>query len=229
MTNDNKTDDKTVDIQQQVTDFLKQNPDFFQKNPDVLEAIQLPHQSGSAVSLVERQVNLLRERNIEMRTRLNNMFETARDNDRLFEKTKQLVLHLLEAQDLQSAVDTLFRTLGEDYQIEHYSLLLIGDKQQLPPSRAKVVSSKQANSQIGTLLKSNRAICGTLRQDELSFLFGEQAFQIGSVAVVPLAGTSTFGVLAIGNSDPQYYRSSMGTLFLSYIAEVLNRILPRFL
>jgi uncharacterized protein YigA (DUF484 family) len=36
-------------------------------------------------------------------------------------------------------------------------------------------------------------------------------------------------MLSIGNRDPQYYRSSMGTLFLSYIAEVLNRLLPKYL
>jgi uncharacterized protein YigA (DUF484 family) len=36
------------------------------------------------------------------------------------------------------------------------------------------------------------------------------------------------GVLAIGSRDPQHYKSSVGTLFLSYIADVLSRLLPRF-
>jgi uncharacterized protein len=60
-------------------------------------------------------------------------------------------------------------------------------------------------------------------------LFGrEQGEQIGSTAVVALIHQGLHGVLAIGSRDPQYYKSSVGTLFLSYIAEVLARVLPRF-
>ena len=72
-------------------------------------------------------------------------------------------------------------------------------------------------------------MCGTLGSKELEFVFGNHASEIGSVAVVPLMHGSAFGLLAIGNRDPNYYRSSMGTLFLGYIAEVLNRLLPKYL
>ena len=172
---------------------------------------------------------MLRERNLEMRSRLGNMLESARANDKLFEKTKRLVLRLLEAQDLNSVVETLYDSLGTDYQIENYSLLLLGDKHEIPQSTAKVVGLDQAQNQIGALLRTNRAICGIIRQEEMAFLFGENAFQIGSVAAVPLSHGTTFGILAIGHSDPQYYRSSMGTLFLTYIADILNRIMPKML
>lgn len=230
MSNDDKTIINAVDLQEaQVTAYLKDNLDFFESRPDILEMMSLPHASGGAVSLVERQVSVLRERNLEMRTRLSNMLESAHANDKLFEKTKRLVLRLLEADDLQTVVDTLYDSLKTDYQVEQYSLLLLGDKQQISASPAKVVGLDQAQSQVGTLMRTNRAICGILRQEELSFLFGENAFQVSSVAAVPLSHGTTFGILALGNSDPQHYRSSMGTLFLSYIAEVLNRTMPKFL
>ncbi len=230
MTDKHKTTVNGAELQEaQVTTYLREHPEYFENHPDVLELMRLPHESGSAVSLVERQVSVLRERNMEMRARLSNMLDTARANDKLFEKTKRLVLRLLDADDLQSIVDILSHSLSTDYAVEHFSLLLLGDKQEIAETSAKVVGLDQAQSQIGTLLRTNRAICGILRQEELSFLFGEHAFQVGSVAAVPLSHGTTFGVLAIGNSDPQYYRSSMGTLFLSYIAEVLNRIIPRYL
>jgi len=230
MSKDKKTIINATELQRaQILTYLQENPEFFEEHPELLEAIRLPHESGQAVSLIERQVSVLRERNLEMRSRLTNMLESARANDKLFEKTKRLVLRLLEAEDLNTIVETLYQSLGTDYQVENYSLLLLGDKRALPESTAKVVGLDQAQSQIGTLLRTNRAICGILRQEELTFLFEENAFQVGSVAAVPLSHGTTFGILAIGHSDPQYYRSSMGTLFLTYIAEILNRTMPKFL
>ena len=61
------------------------------------------------------------------------------------------------------------------------------------------------------------------------FLFGDQGSKVGSVAAVPLRYDNLYGILAIGKSDPNFYKSSMGTLFLSYIAEILNRLIPHYL
>ena len=213
----------------QIKDYLKNNPDFFMEYPDLIELIQLPHESGAAVSLIERQVSTLRERNQEMRERINMLLEAAKTNDKLFEKTKRLVISLLEANDLSTLVDTLSESLGTDFQVEFHSLILFGDQQALPACNTKVVGMDQANSQIGTLLRTNRPISGVLGSEELNFLFEDQATDVGSVAAVPLSHGSIFGIIAIGNSDPNYYRSSMGTLFLSYIGDALNRIVPKML
>ena len=227
MTTDTNIDESlTAD---QIKDYLKNNPDFFIEYPDLIELIQLPHESGAAVSLIERQVSTLRERNQEMRQRINSLLEAAKTNDKLFEKTKRLVISLLEADDLSTLVDTLSESLGTDFQVEFHSLILFGDQQALPACNTKVVGMDQANSQIGTLLRTNRPISGILGSEELNFLFEEQAAEVGSVAAVPLSHGSIFGIIAIGNSDPNYYRSSMGTLFLSYIGDVLNRIAPKML
>ena len=211
--------------EEQVCEFLSAETGFFDRHPELLESIELPHESGKAVSLIERQISVLRDRNLEMRSRLNNLLETARANDTLFEKTKRLVLALLETDNLTKAIDTLCDSLKNDFQIEHYQLILFSAENSLP-TQARIVSLDQGSQAIGGLLRSNRATCGVLRDKELSFLFEEQAEAIKSVAVVPLNNGNTFGVLAIGSSDPLYYKSSMGTLFLSYIAEVLNRVLP---
>lgn len=227
MTENTKTEEHiTV---HQVKDYLQQHPEFFSDYPDLLELIRLPHESGAAISLVERQVSLLRERNNEMREHVTSLLGAAKINDKLFDKTKRLVISLLDAKDLSTLVDTLSESLGTDFQVGFHSLILFGDKQTLPTCNTKVVGMDQANSQIGTLLRTNRPICGVLDNDELDFLFGNQSKNIGSVAAVPLSHGSVFGILAIGNTDPNYYRSSMGTLFLSYIAEVLNRVTPRLL
>ena len=227
MTTDTNIDERlTAD---QIKDYLKKNPDFFMEYPDLIELIQLPHESGAAVSLIERQISTLRERNQEMRERINILLAAAKTNDKLFEKTKRLIISLLEANDLSTLVDTLSESLGTDFQVEFHSLILFGDQQTLPACNTKVVGMDQANSQIGTLLRTNRPISGVLGSEELNFLFEGQAAEVGSVAAVPLSHGSIFGIIAIGNSDPNYYRSSMGTLFLSYIGDALNRIAPKML
>jgi len=212
-----------------VREFLRDNPSFLDKNTDILETLVLPHNSGKAVSLVERQVGVLRDRNKEMRSRLDNMLQTAHDNDLLFEKTKRLVLNLLEAKTLGALVEAVYDSLGKDYGIEFYSLTLLGDDKKLPRTMARIASMDKANERVGTLLGANREVCGILREDEMVFLFGERGHQVGSVAAVPLRYDSLYGILAVGNSDPNFYKSSMGTLFLSYIAEILNRVLPNHL
>jgi uncharacterized protein YigA (DUF484 family) len=216
-------------IEKVVREFLRGNPDFLDKNTDILETMVLPHNSGKAISLVERQVGVMRDRNSEMRSRLDNMLQTAKENDLLFEKTKRLVLNLLEAKTLGALVEAVYDSLGKDYGIEFYSLTLFGDEKKLPRTMAQIASTEKANERVGTLIGANRAVCGILREDEMMFLFGERGRQVGSVAAVPLRYDSLYGILAVGNRDPNFYKSSMGTLFLSYIAEILNRVLPNHL
>ncbi len=226
----NDTDNKSMVSAAQVAAYLAENPDFFAQHEKLLADIELPHHSGSAISLVERQVSVLRERNMDMRHRLSNLLDNARDNDRLFDKTKRLILQFLENQDLSQVVDTLFYSFESDFQIHHTRLILLGNAGILPTStKANIITLNEARENIPALLKTNRAFCGALGPKETTFIFGDDASDIGSAATVPLLHGTTFGLLAIGSRDPEYYRSSMGTLFLGYIAEALNRLLPRYL
>ena len=211
---------------QDVVAYLRANPAFFAEHDDLLLELQVPHQRGDSVSLVERQLKLLRDRNIEMRHRLSQLMDVARDNDRLFEKTRRLILALMDATSLEDLVMSVEDSLRQDFQVPFVSLILFGDNA-MPVGRW--VSAGEAQTAIGGLLTEGKSVSGSLREHELDFLFGEeQRKQIGSTAVVAIAHQGVHGVLAIASRDPQHYKSSVGTLFLSYIAEVLGRLLPRF-
>jgi uncharacterized protein YigA (DUF484 family) len=191
-----------------VAAYLEAHPDFFVEHEDLLATMRIPHRRGDTVSLVEHQMKILRERNIEMRHRLSHLMDVARDNDRLFDKTRRLILALMDASTLEDVV-----------------MILFGDNA-MPVGRW--VTHADAQTAIGGLLTENKSVSGSLREHELDFLFGEeQRKQIGSTAVVAIAHQGVHGVLAIASRDPQHYKSSVGTLFLSYIAEVTGRVLPR--
>lgn len=208
-----------------VAAYLRLHPEFFIDHDELIPELRIPHQRGDTVSLVERQVKLLRERNIEMRHRLSQLMDVARDNDRLFDKTRRLVLDLLDAASLEEVVSAVEDSLRREFQVPFVSLILFSDT---PTPVGRSVSSAEAHQAIGGLLAGGKTICGVLREHELNFLFGEQGSQVGSAAVVALSHQGLHGVLAIGSADPQHYKSSLGTLFLGYIAEVLARVVPGF-
>ncbi|MFT5032467.1 MAG: hypothetical protein ACI9OO_000398 [Bacteroidia bacterium] len=222
--------DKSKDSpsEEDVARYMRNHPGFFLKHEDLLADITLAHDTGKAVSLLERQVSILRDRNMEMRTRLSGLLENAQHNDILFEKTKALILSLLEARRADELADTFCRTLTENFDVDAASLIVFGNPG-ISNTRLRVTSADDAGKHIGSILKNNKAICGVLRENENRYLFAEKAASIGSAAVVPLHNSRPLGIVAIGSNDPQHFQSSMGTLFLSYIAEVINRTLPRLM
>ncbi|VVP72381.1 hypothetical protein PS910_01072 [Pseudomonas fluorescens] len=209
-----------------VARYLRANPTFFAGHDELLGELHIPHQRGDSVSLVERQLKLLRDRNIEMRHRLSQLMDVARDNDRLFDKTRRLILDLLDANSLEEVVMAVEDSLRQEFKVPFVSLILFGENA-TPVGRW--VNSAEAHQAIGGLLGSGKTVSGNLRDHELDFLFGaDQRKEVGSSAVATLDYQGLHGVLAIGSHDPQHYKSSVGTLFLSYIAEVLGRVVPRF-
>ncbi len=225
-----KTFNRTNDTikEDNVVQYLRSHKDFFLKHTDLLAEIDLPHHSGQAVSLVEKQVSILRERNIEMRQRLSNLLDNARENDRLFDRTKRLVLALLECRTLEEFVSALYYSFNNEFNI-HYTRLILFGSNGVNVGDARLESMQTARQAIGERLKNGKAVSGGIDIKEMQFLFDNDAQNIGSAAMVVLTRGDILGVLAIGNQDPSYYHSSMGTLFLGYIGEVLNRLLPKYL
>lgn len=209
----------------EVAKYLADNPDFFSRHGDLLADLSLPHESGEAISLVEKQVSVLRERNMDMRHRLSNLLDNARENDKLFDKTKRLVLALLEGRRAEDTLNALHYSFDKDFQIQ-FTRLVLFRPQAGKLGQARCVTLADAKAPLGRILKTQKAFCGQLANEEKAYLFGEQAPLVASAALVPLMHGTCYGLLVVGNRDANYYRSSMGTLFLSYIAEVLNRVLP---
>lgn len=219
------TDDSQLSAEQ-VAAFLRQNPEFFQQRSDLLELMRLPDPRGPAVSLLERQAAILRERNQELRQRLNGLIEVARENDQLFEHTQRLTLALLEAHSTDKLLRQLLRHLEDDFRSDAIALLLhdretklLGDVRK----QVRFVDPEDLPRPLTPLLRTGNAVCGVLRTEELQALFQEHAEQIRSAAVVPLEYQGRLGVLAIGSRDAMHFRSTMGTLFITHIGEVLSR------
>ncbi len=210
-----------------VAEYLAQHPDFFMQHKPLLEVMAVPHESGRAISLIERQTSLLRDRNQQLTVHLSDLIDTARHNDSQFDKTKRMVLSLLDSATLDDVAVALEESLCRDFYGDETSLVLFSDRP-LNVNNLRILPRATAGV-IEPLMTTNLPTCGQLQLIENRFLFEDAAVKVQSAAVIPLVKGETIGLLAIGSYDPYYFQSSQGTLFLSYVGEVLSRVASRIM
>ncbi|MCP4595478.1 DUF484 family protein [Neptuniibacter sp.] len=211
----------------QVAEFLQAHPDFFSRNAKLLEKLHVPHETGRAVSLIERQTTVLREKNQNLTAHLSDLIDIARHNDLQFEKTKRMVLALLEAETLDDIAVAIDESLCQDFQSDTTALVLFTEKP-LDVNNLRLMLREDAGT-ISNLIATNLPSCGRLSEAENRFIFADESIKVQSAAVVPLVQGETLGLLAVGSYDPNYFSSSQGTVLLSYVGEVLSRVASRVL
>ncbi len=208
---------------QAIIEHLRADPGFFQRHSGLLSELNLPHDSGKAISLVERQVAILRERNMQMRKRMNELLQAAKDNDELFAKTRTLTLELLNVQTWHELNEVLATYVLADFQADFVCCHLMN----LPVFLDHLVSH-EADPPYQRLVPNSVPACTPLRAEELARLFPAQSHQSdGSAVLAPLSWEHGEGCLIIGSRHTNRFTSDMDTLFVTYIGEVLSRVIQR--
>ncbi len=213
-----------------VAHYLQQNPEFFENHLPLLARLRLPHARGSStISLVERQVEVLRERHAALEQKLADFVIVARANDAVAEKLHRFTRRLLRAQTRQSAIEQLEASLREDFDSFHSVLVLIGTQDTVEPQRfVRVVSAEDVNlKSFESLFTSGKPRCGQARDSQREFLFAADAPDIGSVALVPLGEHGSLGLLALGSTDRDRFHPGMSTDFLARLADLISDVLSR--
>jgi uncharacterized protein len=215
-----------------VADYLQTFPDFFERHAALLAKLHLPHRrdSGATVSLVERQVEVLRDRNQTLERKLNELVDVARANDALSERIHRLTQRLFGARALSDTVSAVETSLREDFDARNAVLLLFVEAaRELEPSRfLRMANPAGAEMKsFESLLQSGKPRCGQIRDAQRDFLFGKDCVEIGSVALVPLGAKGALGLLAIGANDAAHFNPGMSTEFLSRIGELVAFALMR--
>ena len=235
-----KTNSQTDNAQaalsdESVANFLTNNPDFFHRNPTILAEMSLPHQSGNATSLIERQVAILRERGIQTRHKLGELIEAAKENDSLLNTTQSLVIDLINADSLNNIFTLLQTELHKKFTIESASVTLISDaetQQQYSIAADFFQNSSAAEQTISGIVNNNQSLCGSLREAEAAFIFSDTKFAIGSAAIASnkierSTGSDIIVMLAVAHHSADHYNSDAGTLFLDYLCDILTALVKR--
>jgi uncharacterized protein YigA (DUF484 family) len=188
--------------------------------------------TGSTVSLVERQVEVLREQKTDADRRLAEFIAVARANDQLAERIHRFTRRLLRAPSAVVALTSLEASLREDFDAFHSVLLLSAPIESLRKANyepfLRAVAADDANFRsFEALLATGKPRCGQVRDTQRDFLFGPEAASIGSVALVPLGDNGSVGLLALGSAERERFHPGMSTEFLKRMGELITDSLLR--
>lgn len=217
-----------------VAEYLQRYPDYFERNGALLAKLRLPHlrDAGATVSLVERQVEVLRERNQSLERKLKELVDVARSNDALADRIHRLSQRLIRAHSLLETINAVEASLREDFEAMHAVLVLFIDEARSVGTAAGrfLRTDDPGSAEIKTfdsLLQAGKPRCGQIRDAQRDYLFGKDSIEIGSVALTPLGPKGELGILAIGASDSERFHPGMSTEFLSRIGELVTYALVR--
>ncbi len=203
----------------QVAAWLVEHPEIFVRNPWLLEHLTVPHQCGDAVSLIERQVALLRRTNRDLCRQIENLVHVARANDALLANMHRLTLALLEARCLDEAVSLVEEALRERFRIEGVTLRFFPDCGF--PAGAGLSLPEDVVESFRHLFAVGEAYVGTPQKRYRTILFPKEIL-IRSWALVPIGHRRLIGVLALGSNDEARFWPGLGKVFLHRLGEVVG-------
>jgi len=212
--------------EESIASYLQRNPDFFERHQALLARLRLPHaRGGSTISLVERQIEVLREKQAAVENKLAELVRVARANDVISERLHRFTRRLLlGAVPREEAVARIEAGLREDFDAFQAALVLIGEPS--PPTASprfvRTVAAADPNlKSFESLFSNGKPRCGQARDSQREFLFGPDGLEMASVALVPLGDKGSVGLLALGSTDRDRFHPAMSTEFLARMAELI--------
>ncbi len=203
---------------QQIATYLRSHPDFFEAYAPLLADIQLPHpHGGRTISISERQVLTLRDKNRLLESKLAELIQFGEENDAIGEKVHRFAVALLGARSVEHVLDIVYSYLGDDFTVPNIAIRLWGVN--TPPERLEFSA---VEAQIPTITLAMAApLCGQHPIQETLAWFGNEAAQLKSFALIPLKHGDLGGLLVLASEDANRFYPEMGNLFLKRIGDLV--------
>ncbi len=214
----------------QVLDYLIQHPDILDRNPDVLRQLILEHDSGTAVSLVERQLKVLREENESLKNKLNELVHIARENEELSQRFHRLSLELMTNHNLHDIIALIRDQIQTFFYTDYVGFMFAPRlKDRIEGLDKNILDPRNKHAgKIQEWISGRTPVFGPFDPGIRKLLF-DQSAQIPSCVLIPLYQTHDFGLLALGSKASDRFNHGMGTLFLSQLGDLVSSKLKHFL
>jgi uncharacterized protein len=205
----------------QVADYLRAHTGFFEENVALLTDIQVPHpHGGRAISLSERQMLALRDKNRVLEAKLAELIQFGEENDAIGEKLHALALALIRARGFDEVLAVIYGSLLDGFGVPHAAIrlwdmdLAAGARPEAEPIAAELREFAGAMT---------APYCGSHAIYEVGRWFGDQAPHLRSFAAIPLhvAGRCV-GLLVLASEDARRFYPEMGTLYLRRLGELAS-------
>lgn len=206
----------------QVAQFLREHPEFFAGHAELLTQLTVPNPySGQAVSLAERQLQVLREKAATLEDRMRELVRNAEDNNAIVAKVHELGLALLRAQNLDAALQAVYYAMRERFSVPHTAIRLWG-----AVSTPDIPEFAPVDDAAVPLSELPRPYCGTVVPDGVKTWCGDPE-RLRSFAVLPLHEGELRGAILLASEDPRRFYPEMGTLYLSWMAALIGAAIER--
>ncbi|WP_297324816.1 DUF484 family protein [Nitrosomonas sp.] len=209
-----------------VAQYLQDHPQFFNEYADLLADIHIPGlHDDKVVSINERQVASLRERNRVLQDKLLELISFGEENDAIGEKMHRLTIALLSVSNMSEFFNALYFSLREDFAVPLVAMRLWN----ISCSDQEHVEFTPASQDVHIIAESlSQPYCGNHIADEIQCWFGEGAEHLNSFSMIPLNTTQTIGLLVLGSPDAERFYPEMGTLYLKRLGELACTTIARY-
>jgi uncharacterized protein len=210
-----------------IAQFLVNTPDFFERHAELLATVQLSSGHGArAVSLQERQAEMLREKIKGLEQRIMEMVRNGNDNVMIGDKLQRWTRNLLLTHHAIDLPAMLTRELKHQFLIPQVAIKVWDTNGLFSDQDFAMGVSADAKAFASSI---TTPYCGVSADFE-AVKWLEQPELAMSIALIPLragAAADAFGMLVLASPDSQRFNAGMGTDFLERIAELASAALTR--
>ena len=203
-----KLDPKDVEL------FLLENLNFFETRESLVSELKFKHDSGSASSLLERQVTKLRDEHKSLISLLNTFIKTASINEDLFNKSKDLTLKILGSKNKKEIMTTVESEFKKEFKVDKPKLAFFKNEK-----------LDELENITGLSFHKGAIHCGSFSSEKMNILFKDK--KIESMAVTVVIAKNEIGLLMLGSYDRTKYLGDEDTTFIEYIRDVLETKLEK--
>lgn len=208
-----------------VAEFLRSNPDFLNDHSEIFTQITVPHpHGGQAITLVERQLQALRDKIRALESKLAELIRFGEENDEIGEKLHRLAVALLEAEHYGALHMAIMDSLGDDFRVPHVAWRLWNTGNAISGEQDRVVSDAVR----AIAVELSHPYCGPPTSLEILHWLDEAAPHVRSVAMIPLRHRGhTIGLLLLGSEEDERFYPGMGTLYLQRLGDLVAAVFSR--
>ena len=222
-----------------VRQYLTMNPDFFNQHSDVLPRLQIPHETGGAVSLIEKQVSVLRGKCNRLEGSLRDLISVARENERLHMRLHRLIQDIISADSLERLVTVSRESLIQNFKADDVRLFLTSPNEEnesldktfsrhVQDNHYTLSSKDPLFDMFSKNFADNETFCGPLNDEQRALLCTGCETELASAALIPLQFNGASGALVMGSADGSRFTAGKGVMFLNQLGEVLSRRVQSF-
>ncbi|MDA3920228.1 MAG: DUF484 family protein [Salinisphaera sp.] len=222
---------EVVDLDEaDVAAYLTANPDFLRRHPETFESLDVAHKAGAAVSLIERQVRVLRETNHKLQARFDELMTTARENEQRVVQLNRVARVMVGAISADDLVNGLARCLQQHLDVDRVYIGLQGELPDDVQTIDCLIEGEPASRALTNVFRRGKPICGALSAEQVSAWFpADDKVAMTSAALVPLGSRGVQGAIVLASADPERFAEDMGTLFIELFGQLLTASLQRVL